>query len=209
MFPLKWYYHHYGKSDNLPQKFKDFSILKIESWELGVCFKTLLKPYNLRIFSWNFDFCFYFRFFFWKIQNRPKIGKIFTLPPKKMKLKKEQIAWYHRYCRILCKNRSSLKGPIHDSDLQPQPQFPQPPPQLAGRGCGCCWSEFSDIWWAELKVAVEVAVVYGQKRSNMSHKRRYLNAFELVHWYKWNFPGQTGSEIIYHSIWLLIIKVTN
>ena len=56
-----------------------------------------------------------------------------------------------------------LKGPIHDSDLQSQPQFPtatstkfpvyglqqpQPPPQLAGRCCGCCWSEFSDIWWA-------------------------------------------------------------
>ena len=115
-----------------------------------------------------------------------------------------------------------LKGPIHDSDLQSQPQFPtatstkfpvyvlqqpQPQPQLAGRGC--CWSEFSDIWWAELKVAVEVAVVYGQKRSNMSHKRRYLHAFELVHWYKWNFPGQTGSEIIYHAIWLLIIKVAN
>ena len=103
-----------------------------------------------------------------------------------------------------------LKGPTHDSDFQPQPQFPtatstkfpvyglqqpQLPPQLAGRGC--CWSEFSDIWWAELKVAVEVAVVYGQKRSNMSHKRRYLHAFELVHWYKWNFPRQTGSEIIF------------
>ena len=56
-----------------------------------------------------------------------------------------------------------LKGPIHDSDLQSQPQFPtatstkfpvyglqqpQPPPWLAGRCCGCCWSEFSDIWWA-------------------------------------------------------------
>ena len=57
----------------------------------------------------------------------------------------------------------SVKGPIHDSDLQSQPQFPtpistkfpvyglqqpQPPPQLAGRCCGYCWSEFSDIWWA-------------------------------------------------------------
>ena len=46
-----------------------------------------------------------------------------------------------------------IKGPIHDSDFQPQPQFPtatstkfpvyglqqpQPPPQLAGRGGGCC-----------------------------------------------------------------------
>ena len=56
-----------------------------------------------------------------------------------------------------------VKDPIHDSDLQSQPQFPtatstkfpahglqqpQPPPQLAGRCCGCCWSEFSDIWWA-------------------------------------------------------------
>ena len=105
---------------------------------------------------------------------------------------------------------ADVKSPIHDSDLQSQPRFPtatsskfpvyglqqpQPPPWLAGRCCCCCWSEFSDIWWAELKVAVEVAVVYGQKRSNMSHKRRYLHAFELVHWYKWNFPGQTGSEI--------------
>ena len=60
-------------------------------------------------------------------------------------------------------------------------QKPQPQPQLAGRGCGCCRSEFSDIWWAELKVAVEVGVVYGQKRSNMSHKHRYLHAFELVY----------------------------
>ena len=92
------------------------------------------------------------------------------------------------------KPTGNLKGPIHDSDLQPQPQFPtatstkfpvyglqqpQPPPQLAGRGGGCSWSEFSDTWWAELKVAVEVAVVYGQKRSNMSHKHRYLHAFEL------------------------------
>ena len=123
-----------------------------------------------------------------------------------------------------CRKFSRVKGPIHDSDLQSQPQFPtatstkfpvyglqqpQPPPQLAGRCCGCCWSEFSDIWWAELKVEVEVAVVYWQKRSNMSHKRRYLHAFELVLWYKWNFPGQTGSEIIYHAIWLLIIKVAN
>ena len=48
----------------------------------------------------------------------------------------------------------------------------------------CCRSEFSDIWWAELKVAVEVGVVYGQKRSNMSHKHIYLHAFELVYWYK-------------------------
>ena len=46
---------------------------------------------------------------------------------------------------------ADLKGPIHDSDLQSQPQFPtatstkfpvyglqqpQPPPQLAGRCCG-------------------------------------------------------------------------
>ena len=46
-----------------------------------------------------------------------------------------------------------VKGPIHDSDLQSQPQFPtaistkfpvyglqqqQPPPQLACRCCGCC-----------------------------------------------------------------------
>ena len=76
----------------------------------------------------------------------------------------------------------SLKGPIHDSDLQSQPRFPtatstkfpvyglrqpQPPPWLADRCCGCCWSEFSDIWWAELKVAVEVAVVYGQKRPDL------------------------------------------
>ena len=62
---------------------------------------------------------------------------------------------------------SPIKGPIHDSNFQPQPQFPtatstkfpvyglqqpQPQPQLAGRGCGCCRSEFSDIWggvWAE------------------------------------------------------------
>ena len=93
----------------------------------------------------------------------------------------------------------SLKGPTHDSNFQPQPQFstatstkfpvygfqqPQPQPQLAGRGCGCCRSEFSDIWWAELKVAVEVGVVYGQKRSIMSHKHRYLHAFELVYSYK-------------------------
>ena len=77
---------------------------------------------------------------------------------------------------------SCLKGPIHDSDLQSQPRFPtatstkfpvyglrqpQPPPWLADRCCGCCWSEFSDIWWAELKVAVEVAVVYGQKRPDL------------------------------------------
>ena len=76
----------------------------------------------------------------------------------------------------------SVKGPIHDSDLQSQPRFPtatstkfpvyglqqpQPPPWLADRCCGCCWSEFSDIWWAELKVAVEVAVVYGQKRPDL------------------------------------------
>ena len=75
-----------------------------------------------------------------------------------------------------------LKGPIHDSDLQSQTRFPtatstkfpvyglrqpQPPPWLADRCCGCCWSEFSDIWWAELKVAVEVAVVYGQKRPDL------------------------------------------
>ena len=57
-----------------------------------------------------------------------------------------------------------VKGPIHDtddSDLQSQPRFPtatstkfpvyglrqpQPPPWLADRCCGCCWSEFSDIW---------------------------------------------------------------
>ena len=73
-----------------------------------------------------------------------------------------------------------LKGPIHDSDLQSQPRFPtatstkftvyglrqpQPPPWLADRCCG--WLEFSDIWWAELKVAVEVAVVYGQKRPDL------------------------------------------
>ena len=69
--------------------------------------------------------------------------------------------------RLLC-----LKGPIHDSNFQPQPLFPtatstkfpvfglqQPQPQLAGRGCSCCRSEFSDNWWAELKVAVEVGVV--------------------------------------------------
>ena len=37
------------------------------------------------------------------------------------------------------------------------------------------------IWWTELKVAVEVAVVHGQKRSNMLHKNRYLHAFELVY----------------------------
>ena len=90
------------------------------------------------------------------------------------------------------KQTFSLKGPIHDSNFQPQfpsatsTKFPvyglqQPQPQLAGRGCGCCRSEFSDIWWAELKVAVEVGVVYGQKRSIMSHKHRYWHAFELVY----------------------------
>ena len=52
-----------------------------------------------------------------------------------------------------------IKGPIHDCDLQSQPQFPTATstkfpvyglqqPQLAGRCCVCCWSEFSDIWWA-------------------------------------------------------------
>ena len=61
-----------------------------------------------------------------------------------------------------------------DLQRQPRPNFPvyglrqpQPPPWLADRCCGCCWSEFSDIWWAELKVAVEVAVVYGQKRPDL------------------------------------------
>ena len=77
---------------------------------------------------------------------------------------------------------SAIKGPIHDSNFQPQPQFPtatstkfpvyglqqpQPQPQIAGRGGGCCRSELSDIWWAELKVAVEVAMVYGQKRPDL------------------------------------------
>ena len=109
-----------------------------------------------------------------------------------------------------------IKGPIHDSNFQPQPQFPTAiltkfpvyglqQPQLAGRGCGCCRSEFYDIWWAKLKVAVEGGVVYGQKRSIMSHKHRYLHAIELVYSYKWNFPCQTGSEKNYHGIWLLII----
>ena len=33
----------------------------------------------------------------------------------------------------------------------------------------------------ELKVAVEVAVVYEQKQPNMSDKRRYLYAYELTY----------------------------
>ena len=93
------------------------------------------------------------------------------------------VRWFLFSCyRQVLWNAFRLKGPIHDSDLQSQPRFPtatstkfpvyglrqsQPPPWLAGRCCGCCWSEFSDIWWAELKVAVEVAVVYGQKRPDL------------------------------------------
>ena len=56
-------------------------------------------------------------------------------------------------------NCLSIQGPVHDIDFQPQPRsatatkFPvhgiqQPQPRFAGRGCGCCRSEFSDILWA-------------------------------------------------------------
>ena len=94
--------------------------------------------------------------------------------------------------KVSPKSQFFNKGPHTRQQFQPQPQFPTATsikfpvyglqqPQLAGRGCGYCRSEFSDIWWAELKVAVEVGVVYGQKRSNMSHKHRYLHAFELVY----------------------------
>ena len=79
-------------------------------------------------------------------------------------------------------------------NFQPQPRSPtaiatkfpmcgfqQPQRQYAGRGWGCGRSEFPNILLAELKVAVEFVVVYGQKRSNMSHKLRYLHAFQLVY----------------------------
>ena len=71
------------------------------------------------------------------------------------------ISWKVFMWQSCLKTVPHLKGPIHDSDLQSQLRFPtatstkfpvyglrqpQPPPWLADRCCGCCWSEFSDIW---------------------------------------------------------------
>ena len=71
----------------------------------------------------------------------------------------------------------TLKKGSHARQQFSRAQFPvhglqQPQLQLVGRGGGCCRSEFSDIWWA---------VVYGQKRPNVSQKRGYLYAYELVY----------------------------